>query len=388
MAERPRPIKIDLSWAAKRAPDYTGRMEPSALPNAPTPEELEASDRRGTAGRVDAPPWGGLLHFASTRGEWNDPGPILWVDALAEADERERANGDAGGSETPPVTAAPVSPTRAERNDAVRECVRVLASLPVLHLETKWLRQTPREDSVFIYTGSLADVLEAEGLEDAALRLSKLLRTVGSYDYARELLRDAAAWDLSDGSFVSLRMAHAAGTRAAWIDEDPAERERARALLLRWLGYLRGRAPRLPGRPPRGAAPDVSIAESVAKRLELPGPLSIADVSAFATVGRALDDTRVMGASFWAAGRDRWTQATEGPSSETLPADETPPSTETPLEGAAGAGGATGLESLFRDRSAHWRAALLHADLSWLRTRLPAELADELDARVVDEGDA
>ena len=350
---------------------YTGPMERIELPDAPKPEELEGWLDAAEQDASVPLPWTRLLHFASTRGDWDDPEPILWVDALAEWVELQH-----GSMET----------DRSELIGAVRDCVRTLASLPMLHLETKWLRQTPREDAAFIYTGSLAEVIEADSLEDAALRLSRLLRTVGSYDYARELLRDAAAWDLGDAAFVSLRLAHAAGRRAPWIDEDPAERERARAVLLRWLGHLLRRRPRLPGRPPRGAVPDVAVSERVAARLEDPRPISYREVAVLATVGRALEDTRVMGASLWAAIRERWEASSwqsasvgSAPLSGMPPATETAPTTERArtTEGAS----MTARSAVDLPR----RSPLLEADLTWIERRLSAPTALRLRERIRDE---
>ena len=340
-------------------------MDLPELPQPPDPEELlREFDAVGDLS------WSQLFHLAATRGSLEDPGPLLWVDALREIGEWGATG--RGGPET-----------RAQFRTRVARCLFHLGRLPVLPLETKWLRRMPREDSSLVYTGSLVDVMTAGTLEDAAIGFSRLLRTVGSYDYARELIRDAAAWDLRDSSGLGLRCAHAAARSAGWEEEDPAERERARAILVRWFGFLYRRRPTLPSRPPRGESAVFPVKETLSAWVwtgegsdrpeprpagsSLGGPVSPEALSLLATLGRVQEDTRVLGRSLHDAWKKRWNDFAGASPDEV---------------GRVGANQAPGdrLPDLGLDPVL--RADLLAADLGWVAATVSPSVASRLERRL------
>lgn len=330
------------------------------FPGPPDPADLAA---RLDAGAPIA--WTEWFHLAASRGGIERPDPVLWVDALRGAWPEEGPD--------------------AEREAFARRVLAEIAAAPPLPLETGWLRQTPREDASFVYTGSLAEVFAAASLEEAALRLSRVLRTVGSREYGEELVRDAAAWDLSDDSGRGLRFALAVTGAARWDAEDPAEREASRAVLLRWLSYLHPRRPALPVRPPRAPwkpfpiAPALDLLASAAARAHLAGESGAGSrgtgagsrgtgagsrgelrerlrlsAEAIVAVARAQEMVRVQGASFQAALASRW----QG----WVSAAEAPVAPDAPRTSPEARGEETGPEFLRRLEAI--------ADLRWIRRHL------------------
>lgn len=307
------------------------------FPPPPTAAELGAL----LAGPRSAAFWSRFLHFAATRGDLEDPLPILWVDALHGLDAAS-----VGGPDPRDLAA---------RLDAALDA---LAALPEFPLETAWLRRLPREDASLIYTGSLVDVLAPESLEEACARLARLLHTIVSPDYARELLRDAAAWDGGDAGLHGLRLADAVARHLSWKDRDPAVREGSRALLLRWLGALHARRPSLPARPPRGAAPPWSVAARLEAWAGSERPLRAEDIVALVTVGRVQTETRVLAASLREALAPRWGLLGTG-AVGTSPCSRLGPAAQT-----------------------RFTADILDADLAWVRQACAPHLAERLAAAV------
>jgi hypothetical protein len=93
---------------------------------------------------------------------------------------------------------APSAAGTAARHDLAHEILSAawcyLSLSPQRDLPTKWLRQLPREDRPFLFTRSLEEVVAADSLEDAALRLSAVLRALSEPSSRDALLLEAGAW--------------------------------------------------------------------------------------------------------------------------------------------------------------------------------------------------
>lgn len=136
-----------------------------------------------------------------------------------------------------------------------RECVHeilsaawaFLAFLPQRDLHTKWLRQLPREDRGFLFVRSLEEVVAAKTLEEAAHRLSAILRALNDSELRDGLLLEAAAWT---PKAVALASVHAAV--AATRDESV---EDSRPFWIRILESVYAHGAEIPLRPPSDAPP-------------------------------------------------------------------------------------------------------------------------------------
>lgn len=125
----------------------------------------------------------------------------------------------------------PLLPRRS-RFELARAAGRCLAGMAPRALDSKWLRQLPREEAAVLYTRSLEEVLAGADLQEAARRMGRLLWILGSEEYAHALLLEAGALDPApDGA--GLVSAH-----VVVRELERRDRERSRDLLFRLIEAL------------------------------------------------------------------------------------------------------------------------------------------------------